>query len=60
MSKAELVFDFLVGELKTEGSMFSESWSSKISGARWRLRVDGVELGFMDEVKEGRIARFRV
>lgn len=33
-SRLELVLDFLVGEAKMEGSMFSESTSSKISGAR--------------------------
>jgi len=33
-SRVELVLDFLVGEAKIEGSMFSESASSKISGAR--------------------------
>jgi hypothetical protein len=40
------VLDFLVGLLKMDGSMFSESASSKISGARWRLPVDGVGIDF--------------
>jgi hypothetical protein len=48
-SRVELVLDFLVGEAKTEGSMFSESASSKISGARWRLPIDVVGVGFMGE-----------
>jgi hypothetical protein len=50
-SRVELVLDFLVGDAKTEGSMFSESTSSKISGARWRLPVDVVGDGFMGESK---------
>jgi hypothetical protein len=50
-SRVELVLDFLVGEAKTEGSTFSESASSKISGARWRLPVEGVGVGFMGESK---------
>jgi len=40
------VLDFLVGLLKMDGSTFSESASSKISGARWRLPVDGVGIDF--------------
>jgi len=36
-----LVLDFLVG-VEAVGSTFSESSSSKTSGARWRLPVDGV------------------
>lgn len=52
-----LILDFLVGELKTEGSTFSESTSSKISGARWRFPVDGVGVGFkLGEAKLGEIA----
>jgi hypothetical protein len=50
-SRVELVLDFLVGEAKIEGSMFSESASSKISGARWRLPVDCMGDGFMGESK---------
>lgn len=55
-SRVELVLDLLVGEAKTEGSMFSESTSSKISGARWRLPVDCIGLGFMGESKLDEIA----
>jgi hypothetical protein len=49
------VLDLLVGLLKTQGSMFSESASSKISGARWRLPVDGVGIDFSpcEDVKFG-------
>jgi len=48
---ASLILDFLVGELKSEGSTFSESTeSSKISEAR-RLPVDEVGLGFSGEEK---------
>jgi hypothetical protein len=57
-SRVELVLDFLVGEAKTEGSMFSESRSSKISGARWRFPVE-VEVegeGFMGESKRDETA----
>lgn len=39
------IFDFLVGELKREGSTFSESSSSNIAGPRWRLPVDAAGLG---------------
>lgn len=46
--KSEHVFDFLVGELKTEGSMFSASVSSKRDEAR-RLPVDEARDGFRDE-----------
>lgn len=55
-SRVELVLDFLVGEAKTEGSMFSESTSSKISGARWRLPVEGAVVGFMGEANEDEMA----
>jgi hypothetical protein len=55
-SRVELVLDFLVGEAKTEGSMFSESTSSKISGARWRLPVEGMAVGFMGEAKAEEMA----
>lgn len=55
-SREELVLDFLVGEAKTEGSMFSESTCSKMSGARWRLPVDGVGVGFMGESKLAEMA----
>lgn len=43
---AVVVLVFLVGLLKTRGSTFSESASSKISGARWRLPVDGPGASF--------------
>jgi hypothetical protein len=60
-SRVELVLDFLVGEAKMKGSMFSESVaSSKISGPRWRLPVEGVAVGFIGEVKLDRMARDRV
>jgi hypothetical protein len=36
--------------------MFSESLSSKISGARWRLPVDWVGAGFMFESKVDEMA----
>ena len=39
-SLVEVVFDFLVGLPVMKGSTFSESASSKISGARWRLPVE--------------------
>jgi hypothetical protein len=55
-SRVELVLDFLDGEAKTEGSMFSESTSSKISGARWRLPVDWVGVGFMGASKLAEMA----
>lgn len=55
-SRVELVLDFLVGEAKTEGSMFSESTSSKISGARWRLPVDWVGTDFIGESKDDEMA----
>lgn len=58
-SRLELVLDFLVGEAKTEGSMFSESTSSKISGARWRLPVDWVGTGFMGESKADEMAIYK-
>jgi hypothetical protein len=45
-SLAVVVFDFLDG-LLTKGSTFSESASSKISGARWRLPVEGAGVSFM-------------
>jgi hypothetical protein len=48
-----LVRDFLVGELKTAGSLFSQSSSSKISGSRWRLPIDEVALGFSGHAKLG-------
>lgn len=48
-----LVRDFLVGELKTAGSVFSQSSSSKISGSRWRLPVDEGALGFNGHAKLG-------
>jgi len=50
-SRVELVLDFFVGEAKTDGSMFSESTSSKISGARWRLPVEGAVVGFIGDAK---------
>lgn len=53
---ASLILFFLVGEQKMEGSMFSESPSSKISGARWRLPVDGAGEGFNEDEKLGEIA----
>ena len=46
-----LNLDFLVGEVNVEGSRFSESMSSKISGARWRLPVVGVGVGFNGDAK---------
>ncbi len=52
-----LVLDFLVGELKTEGSMFSESPSSKISGPRWRFPVEGAVVGFQGAVNSGEAAK---
>jgi hypothetical protein len=55
-SRVELVLDFLVGEAKTEGSIFSESTSSKISGARWRLPVEVEGVGFMGESKRDEMA----
>lgn len=56
-----VVLLFLEGEQKTDGSMFSESkLSSKISGARWRLPVDGASDGFMGAAKSGIIAAGRV
>lgn len=51
-SNPELVLDFLVGELNNDGSMFSESTSSKTSGARWRLPVEGAGVGFKEEGPE--------
>lgn len=48
---SELVFDFLVGELKMDGSIFSESTSSKTSGARWRFPVDWAGDGFKGDAK---------
>jgi hypothetical protein len=46
-----VVLDFLLGDAKIEGSMFSKSTSSKTSGARWRLPVDAVGIGFEGESK---------
>lgn len=46
-----LVLDFLVGELKIEGSTFSESSSSKTEEGARRLPVDGVGVGFRGDVK---------
>ena len=40
---------FLLGEF---GSAFSQSSSSKISGSRWRLPIEGVALGFSGHAKE--------
>lgn len=48
-----LVRDFLLGELKTTGSVFSQSSSSKISGSRWRLPVDEGAPGFRGHAKLG-------
>lgn len=48
-----LVRDFLVGELKMAGSVFSQSSSSKISASRWRLPTDSVALGFNGHAKLG-------
>lgn len=48
-----LVRDFLVGELKAAGSVFSQSSSWKISGSRWRLPVDEAALGFSGHAKLG-------
>ena len=48
-----LLRDFLVGELKASGSMFSPSSSSKISGSRWRLPMDDVALDFNGHAKLG-------
>jgi hypothetical protein len=45
--------DFLVGELKTAGSAFSQSSSSKISGSRRRLPMDEGALGFNGHAKLG-------
>jgi hypothetical protein len=45
--------DFLVGELKTAGSVFSQSSSSKISGSRRRLPIDDGALGFNGHAKLG-------
>lgn len=46
LAMAVVVLVFLVGLLKTRGSTFSESASSKISGARWRLPVDEPGVSF--------------
>lgn len=51
-----LNLDFLLGEVKSDGSRFSESKSSKISGARWRLPVEAVGVGFNGDAKLGEIA----
>lgn len=45
--------DFLEGELKTSGSVFSQSSSSKISGSRRRLPMDDGALGFSGHAKLG-------
>lgn len=50
LENPSLVLDFLLGELKMDGSTFSESSSSKMEGAR-RLPVEGVRDGFSAEVK---------
>jgi len=50
LENPSVVLDFLVGELKIEGSTFSESSSSKMAGAR-RLPVDCVWVGFKGEAK---------
>jgi hypothetical protein len=53
---APAVLDFLEGELKMEGSTFSESSSSNTEGAR-RLPVDGFRLACLSgDVKSGEIA----
>lgn len=54
--------DFLDGLLVMKGSTFSESASSKISGARWRLPVEGPAEGFKlcVEAKLARAAATRV
>lgn len=53
--KAPTVFGFLLGEVaQSAGSTFSASTSSwNMSGARWRLPVAGVEVGFNGEEKVG-------
>lgn len=48
-----LVRDFLVGELKAAGSVFSQSSSSNTSGSRWRLPTDDGALGFSGHRKAG-------
>lgn len=48
-----VVRDFFVGELKTAGSLFSQSSSSKISGSRWRLPMEDGALGFSGHLKLG-------
>lgn len=46
LENPSVVFDFLVGELKMEGSTFSASLSSsKMAGPRLRFPVDAVGLG---------------
>jgi hypothetical protein len=51
-----LVRDFLVGELKADGSAFSQSSSSKMSASRWRLPVDEGALGLDGHAKLGVMA----
>lgn len=45
--------DFLLGELRSAGSAFSQSSSSKISGSRRRLPIDDGALGFAGHAKLG-------